>query len=91
VSTERIFTSWMPAALIAGMFSSTIICPASTMTFPSRSRSVSAEVRPRIRVPSDATTVPASRIARMLMPRSEPQSFMVMIESCATSTRRRVR
>ena len=34
---------------------------------------------------------PASTIARILMPPVEPQSGMVMIESCATSTRRRVR
>ena len=44
-----------------------------------------------MREASDATTVPASMIARMLMPFFEPQSGMVMIESCATSTRRRVR
>ena len=51
----------------------------------------SAAVRPRMRIASVATTVPASTIARIPMPRVEPQSGMVMIESCATSTRRRVR
>ena len=55
------------------------------------SRTSSAVVRPRMRLASDATTVPASMMARTLMPRVVPQSSSVMMQSCATSTRRRVR
>ena len=55
------------------------------------SRTSSAVVRPRIRLASEATTVPASMIARTVMPPSVPQSSCVMMQSCATSTRRRVR
>ena len=51
----------------------------------------SAVVRPRIRLASEATTVPASMMARTLMPLFVPQSSSVMMQSCATSTRRRVR
>ena len=42
-------------------------------------------------LPSEATIWPASTMARMRMPLVVPQSTSVMIESCATSTRRRVR
>ena len=51
----------------------------------------SAAVRPRMRVPSEATTWPESIIARALMPALVLQSYSVTIEFCATSTRRRVR
>jgi hypothetical protein len=44
-----------------------------------------------MRLASEATTVPASMMARTLMPREVPQSSSVMMQSCATSTRRRVR
>ena len=51
----------------------------------------SAVVRPRIRLASEATTVPESMMARTAMPPLVPQSYDVMMQSCATSTRRRVR
>ena len=51
----------------------------------------SAVERPRMREASEATTWPASMMARILMPRSVPQSGSRMTASCATSTRRRVR
>ena len=90
-STERIFTSWMPAAVIASMCVSSIIVPRGTMTEPSMAIRSSAVERPRMREASEATTWPASTMARMRMPRSEPQSGSRMTASCATSTRRRVR
>ncbi|HWM00956.1 MAG TPA: hypothetical protein VNP92_01320, partial [Actinophytocola sp.] len=49
----------------------------------------SAAVRPRMRSPSDATTCPASTMASMVRPFSVPQSSVVMMQSCATSTSRR--
>ena len=51
----------------------------------------STVVRPRTRDPSEATTWPESTIACMVRPFVVPQSSSVMMQSCATSTRRRVR
>jgi hypothetical protein len=41
-----------------------------------------------MREPSDATTCPESTTACMVRPFSVPQSSAVMMQSCATSTRR---
>ena len=85
-------TSWMPAWTIFSTSGSPSSVPRGTMTVvPPGSRKSSAVVRPRMRIASEATTCPASMIARTLMPDVVPQSNDVMMESCATSTRRRVR
>ena len=92
VSTERIFTSCTPALLITSTCGSSISVPRLTTIVPvAGSLMSSAAVRPRMRMPSEATTCPESMIARALMPPLVLQSSVVMIESCATSTRRRVR
>src|SRR3712207_8261963 len=59
-STERILTSWMPAAVMASMWLSSIMVPWGTMIEPSAATRSSAVERPRMRVASDATTWPAS-------------------------------
>ena len=85
-------TSWTPAVTIFSTSASPSSVPRGTITsVPAGSRMSSAVVRPRMRTASEATTWPASMIARTLMPETVPQSWMVMIESCATSTSRRVR
>ena len=71
--------------LLAGRPEITMMSPVAGSTMSS------AAVRPRTREASDATIWPASMMARMWIPLSEPQSRSVMMESCATSTRRRVR
>ena len=52
---------------------------------------LSSAVRPRMRAPSEATIWPASTIGCMVRPFSVPQSTALTMQSCATSTRRRVR
>ena len=85
-------TSWTPACTTFSTSASpSSVLRGTMMAVPAGSRTSSAVVRPRMRVASDATTEPASMIARTLMPDIVPQSKIVMIESCATSTRRRVR
>ncbi len=64
----------MPAAVIASICCSSIIVPAGTITVPLASTRSSAVERPRMREASEATTWPASMMARILMPRSVPQS-----------------
>src|SRR5258708_166169 len=92
VRAERIFTSWMPACWMASTWVSSISVPRLTTTLlVAGSRRSSPAVRPRMRDASDATTVPASMMARILMPSLVPQSSAVMMQSCATPTRRRVR
>ncbi len=92
VSTERIFTSCTFACVISSTSASSSNVPFGTTTLPIAGSSMSsAVVRPRMRMPSEATTVPASMMARTLMPDLVPQSCDVMMQSCATSTRRRVR
>ena len=82
----------MPACVIASRWLSSSSVPFLTTTLPDvASFRSSAVVRPRMREASEATTVPASMIARILMPFLVPQSSDVMMQSCATSTRRRVR
>ena len=65
----------MPAALMRSICHSWIISPAVTMIALADSFKSSAAVRPRMRVASEATTWPASMIARMRMPPVEPQSY----------------
>ena len=79
--------------MIASTCGSSSSVPRLTMTVCRSTDRVtsSAVVRPRMRLPSEATTVPASMMARTLMPALVPQSSVVMMQSCATSTRRRVR
>jgi hypothetical protein len=92
VSTERIFISCTLALVIASTSGSVSRVLRLTTTLPlAGSLTSSAVVRPRMRMASDATTVPASIMARTLMPPLVPQSSLVMMQSCATSTRRRVR
>ena len=92
VSTERMRSSCTPAVTMASTCGSSSSVPLLTMTLCEEgSRTSSAVVRPRMRLASEATTVPASMMARTLMPAVVPQSTVVMMQSCATSTRRRVR
>ena len=84
--------SCTPAAMIASTSGSSSSVPFLTITLcDDGSRTSSAVVRPRMRLASEATTVPASMMARTLMPADVPQSSVVMMQSCATSTSRRVR
>ena len=84
--------SCTPALVIASTSGSVSSVPRLTTTLlVAGSLTSSAVVRPRMRIASDATTVPASMMARTLMPSLVPQSSVVMMQSCATSTRRRVR
>ena len=59
----------------------TVIVPAGTMTVPSGATTSSATNRPMIREASEATTWPASMMARMRMPFSVPQSSSRMTAS----------
>jgi hypothetical protein len=68
-------TSWIPACTILSTSGSPSNVPRGTMiAVPPGSRRSSAVVRPRMRLASDATTCPASMIARTLMPASVRQS-----------------
>ena len=59
--------------------------------FDQQTASLRARVRPRMRSDNADTTSPPSITARTVRPRSVPQSSSTMMQSCATSTRRRVR
>ena len=76
MSTERIFISCTPALVIASTSGSVSRVLRLTTTLPvAGSLTSSAVVRPRMRIASGATTVPASMMARTLMPSLVPQSW----------------
>ena len=91
VSTERMRTRSIPAPCTEFASSSVISWFTSTMTWPSKSLILSSETRPTIRSRSGSTSTPASMMGSTKMPSLVPQSRSLMITSCATSTRRRVR
>jgi hypothetical protein len=62
-STDRIFTSWIPAAVIASMCSSSIIVPCGTISSRRGDQRSSAVERPRCGRRASATTWPASTMA----------------------------
>ena len=64
----------MPAAVIPSICCSSIIVPFGTIDLAVDVERSSAVERPRMREASEATTWPASMMARMRMPRSVPQS-----------------
>jgi DNA-directed RNA polymerase subunit beta' len=92
VRTERMRTSWVCAFSLASTSFSSIRWPDFKITFfVAGSLMSSAAVRPRMRCASETMIWPASTTACTLMPPSVPQSGTLMMQSCATSTRRRVR
>jgi hypothetical protein len=92
VSTERMRSSSMPALSICSTPTSSISSPALTMRLPfSGSTMSSSAERPSTRSLSGSITSPPSTTARIVRPRSVPQSSSTMMQSWATSTRRRVR
>ena len=72
-------------------FSSTSVLRGRRTLLVAGSSTSSDVVRPRIRSEREETMSPPSITGRTVRPRSEPQSISTMMQSCATSTRRRVR
>jgi hypothetical protein len=92
VSGERMRTDGTEAASIMSALRSSIssLRLTSTSSVPGFSTS-SAATRPRMRSASDDTTSPSFTAASAVMALSVPQSRERTMQSCATSTRRRVR
>src|SRR3569623_909959 len=87
VRAERIFTSCTPARWMASTWRSSIRVPRLTTTLlVDGSRISSPAVRPRIREPSEATTVPASPNARNWMPSLVPQTSAGRMQTCAPTS-----
>ena len=81
-----------PASSILSAIISSISSPLATnmSSVPGRKIS-SAATRPNTRSANDETTSPSLTAVSAVMDCSVPQSFMRTMQSCATSTKRRVR
>ncbi len=92
VRTDRISTASIDVSAIRSARSSSIRSPARTSTSPEIGSATSwTETRPTMRSARGSFTSSPSLRAPVTTPRIVPQSRLVMIASCATSTRRRVR
>ena len=92
VSTERISTLSIGESSISCATFSVISSPAATIRWPVAGCMISCtDTRPKIR--SDRVEITSSPFFRAVQtsPRSVPQSSSLIITSCDTSTRRRVR
>ena len=89
---ERISAWSGPAVSIRSACSSVTMSPAATITSPVPiSKRSSAITRPKIRSYKESTTSLPLITARTVKPLDVPQSSILTIQSCATSTSRRVR